>query len=193
MDRFQEVALHRNYLEHIVHSAIRSNAPLSLLGTVVRGKMMKTATAQVISPPSVIVSPCFLHMNHVLDIRLRCCLQQLDSANARRPHAHANACTRWLVISPRTHTRSPRCTRCTSDHMCVPAATAIQQTQRTLSPAHPRLNTLHLASISLANTSDAALRPSPQPFRRSSARGCSLTTRRKRVRFLYFDCSRLGA
>ena len=181
-----------------MHSAIRSNAPLSLLGTVVRGKMMKTATAQVISPPSVIVSPCFLHMNHVLDIRLRCCLQQLDSANARRPHAHANACTRWLVISPRTHTRSPRCfatscTRCTSERRCMLAATVIQQTQCMLSPAHPRLNTLHLASISLTNTSDAALRPSPPPFRRSSARGCSLTTRRKRVRFLYFDCSRLGA
>jgi hypothetical protein len=105
-----------------VHSAVRSMASLSLLGTVVRDKMMKTATVQVISPTSVIVSPCFLHMNHVLDIRLRCCLQQLDSANARRPHAHANACTRWLVISLRTHTRSPRCTRCTSDHMCVPAA-----------------------------------------------------------------------
>jgi hypothetical protein len=94
-----------------------------------------------------------------------CCLQQLDSANARRPHMHANAYTRWLVISPRTHTRSPRCfatscTRCTSERRCMLAATVIQQTQCMLSPAHPRLNTLHLASISLASTSDAALRPS---------------------------------
>jgi hypothetical protein len=40
------------------------------------------------------------------------------------------------------------------------AATVIQQTLCMFSPAHPRLNTFHLASISLASTSDAALRPS---------------------------------
>jgi hypothetical protein len=153
---------------------------------------MKTATVQVISPPSVIVSSCFLHMNHVLAIRLCCCLQQLDSANARRP-------PRMLMHTLVGLSSLPALTRvapgapCTSEHRCVPSSAAIQQTQRIHSPAHPWLNTLHLASISLANTSDAALRPSPQPFCRSSARGCSLTTRRKRVRLLYFDCSRLGA
>jgi hypothetical protein len=126
-----------------------------------------------------------------------CSLQQLKLANARCPRMHANAYTGWLVISLHTDTRSRRCfatscTRCTSERRCVRAATAIPQTQRIISPAHPRLNTLHLASISLTNTSDAALRSSPQPFRRSSARGCSLTTRQKRLRLLCFDCSRFG-
>ena len=63
-----------------MHSAIRSMAPLSLLGTVVRDKMMKTVTVQVISPPSVIVSPCFLYMKHVLSKRLCCCLLLLLAA-----------------------------------------------------------------------------------------------------------------
>ena len=53
-----------------MHSAIRSMAPLSLLGTVVRDKMMKTVTVQVISPPSVIVTPCFLKTCAVQKIML---------------------------------------------------------------------------------------------------------------------------